>query len=515
MAKLIMGVNDLATVNQEVASEWHPTKNGFLHPWQVGHGSSMKVWWLGKCNHEWRTSVANRTRNGSGCPYCKNKKLLVGFNDLETVYPEIAMQWHPTKNGDLKPTDIMAGWHGYAWWLGDCDHEWRALVQSRTTGGPRGCPYCDGKKVLKGFNDLRTIDPDLAAQWHPTKNGDKTPEDYRASSSKSVWWLGKCGHKWKASISNRHSRRTGCPECRKQFKVSFPEKALYFYVKKVYGDAKENYKPNIEGINSNLELDIWIPSTRTAMEYDGSHWHDTERDVAKDLVCKECGIRLIRVREESIASYKGCSAEVVIRHDARRIYKTLDEAIMETLALVGHNGDVDVDTKRDETEILDSILFTRKKSSAGELYPDVVSDWDSEKNGGLTPWMFSPGSEKEFWFKCANGHEYKKSLAYRTRSGMCPICKKERKIRLQSTASEGKSIKDKNPKVASLWHPTKNGDKTADEVYAGSRKNKWWWLCPSCGNEWYLSAAVMNVRVHACTECGLLVDDIKLDDCQK
>lgn len=30
MAKLIPGVNDLATVNPELAKEWHPTKNGNL-----------------------------------------------------------------------------------------------------------------------------------------------------------------------------------------------------------------------------------------------------------------------------------------------------------------------------------------------------------------------------------------------------------------------------------------------------------------------------------------------------
>ncbi len=57
-----------------------------------------------------------------------------------------------------------------------------------------GCPYCAGRKVLKGFNDLFTCMPEIAAQWHPTLNGTLTPYDVTHGSKKKVWWICEQGH---------------------------------------------------------------------------------------------------------------------------------------------------------------------------------------------------------------------------------------------------------------------------------------------------------------------------------
>ena len=94
MAKLVVGINDLATLHPEVAAEadgWDPET--------VAAGSNKKLPW--KCNkgHKWETDVWSRTGKNSGCPYCGNKKLLVGFNDLKTKFPEIAEEadgWDPS-----------------------------------------------------------------------------------------------------------------------------------------------------------------------------------------------------------------------------------------------------------------------------------------------------------------------------------------------------------------------------------------------------------------------------------
>jgi hypothetical protein len=93
MSKLIKGVNDLATVNPELAKHWHPTKNGNLTPSDVSYGSNVKVWWIGYCGHEWEATIKDRSA-GNDCPYCAGKKVLIGFNDLGTKYPEIAKEWH-------------------------------------------------------------------------------------------------------------------------------------------------------------------------------------------------------------------------------------------------------------------------------------------------------------------------------------------------------------------------------------------------------------------------------------
>lgn len=154
----------------ELSKQWHPTKNKKLKPEDFTPGSDKKIWWQGLCGHNWKAIINSRTR-GRGCPYCSNKLVLFGFNDITTLYPEIAKQWCYERNKELKPSDFMAGSAKKAWWIGpECGHEWESPIRSRTTKGS-GCLVCCGKQVLIGFNDLNTTHPELAKQWHPTKNG--------------------------------------------------------------------------------------------------------------------------------------------------------------------------------------------------------------------------------------------------------------------------------------------------------------------------------------------------------
>lgn len=87
---------------QEIAAQWHPTKNVNLLPSQISPGSTVKVWWLDHFGHAWLASPSKRTI-GQGCSVCSGKQIMIGVNDLASVEPEIAAQWHPTRNGDLTP----------------------------------------------------------------------------------------------------------------------------------------------------------------------------------------------------------------------------------------------------------------------------------------------------------------------------------------------------------------------------------------------------------------------------
>ena len=161
-------------------------------------------------------------RGGSLYDYCRGvvdglygikepvKKLLEAgkFADAATWAGQLLSEWHPTRN-DRTPQQVTAGSKTKVWWLGACRHEWEAVIDSRSRG--HGCPFCSGQKVLDGFNDLATKHPELAAEWHPTRN-DRTPQQVTVSSGKKVWWLGACGHTWEATIGNR-SNGSGCRLC--------------------------------------------------------------------------------------------------------------------------------------------------------------------------------------------------------------------------------------------------------------------------------------------------------------
>ena len=145
-------------------------KNGSLTPRQVVAGTRRKVWWRCGKDHEWQAAVSARAMGGAGCPVCAGKKVLPGENDLASQFPEVAAQWNEEKNGALTPDQVSAYSNRRVWWTCERGHAWQASVAARVKNHS-GCPYCTGRKALAGFNDLATVEPQVAAQWHPTLNG--------------------------------------------------------------------------------------------------------------------------------------------------------------------------------------------------------------------------------------------------------------------------------------------------------------------------------------------------------
>jgi hypothetical protein len=200
--------NCLHTVNPGLAGEWHPTKNGSFTSKDVTPGSTKKAWWVCNKGHEWKASIRRRSK-GSGCPYCAGQA--VGSdNSLEALNPELAKEWHPFRNGRLTPGAVTPNTNKKAWWVCKRGHEWLATISNRNRG--RGCPYCAGRAVCKD-NCLQNLNPSLAAEWHPKKNGSLTPKCITPGSSKRVWWHCRRGHEWEAQINSRNKGYGRCPYC--------------------------------------------------------------------------------------------------------------------------------------------------------------------------------------------------------------------------------------------------------------------------------------------------------------
>jgi len=174
------------------------------------------VWWQCDLEHEWEAVVGVRTSRGHGCPVHSGQKLLTGYNDLATKFPAVAAQWHPTHNGNRTPAQVSASTDAKVWWRCDQGHGWEAAISSRTrtrTSNGNGCPVCAGRAVLAGYNDLGTRFPEVAAQWHPTRNGNLTPAQVSAGMNAKVWWRCEQGHEWETTVYRRATRGTGCPVC--------------------------------------------------------------------------------------------------------------------------------------------------------------------------------------------------------------------------------------------------------------------------------------------------------------
>jgi hypothetical protein len=130
------------------------------------------------------------------------------------MHPHLVREWHPTKNGALTPRDVLPGGKQKVWWRcrKDAAHEWEASIGARTGLGS-SCPACAGR-VATPTTCLRATHPGFAREWHPTKNGARTPENVKSRSKVLAWW--RCqndhAHVWRAAVCDR-VRGRGCPEC--------------------------------------------------------------------------------------------------------------------------------------------------------------------------------------------------------------------------------------------------------------------------------------------------------------
>ena len=190
------GVNDLLTTRPDLADQadgWDPST--------VTKSSQKVLPWRCKFGHQWKTSVGAR-QSGTNCPVCSGKKVLVGFNDLATLHPDIAVQ-----ADGWDPATVTAGStrSGPNTWKCTLGHTWKTTVARRTSGS--GCPFCEGQKAWPGFNDLATTHPELAKEayeWDPTL--------IMAGSDKVLAWKCGAGHIWNGRIAGR-KRGGKCPIC--------------------------------------------------------------------------------------------------------------------------------------------------------------------------------------------------------------------------------------------------------------------------------------------------------------
>ncbi|WP_225310286.1 zinc-ribbon domain-containing protein [Microbacterium testaceum] len=202
--------NSLAATEPAFIAEWDEEGNGELTPWHVTAGSDRKVRWICAEHGSYEEKLYVRVKLNRGCPYCRGKKVHP-TTSLAATDPVLASRWHPTKNGLLTPSDVFAKSRDKAWWT--CPrhglHVYEACIYAQR--GLKGCPFCAGKAV-NASNSMRTTHPHLAAEFHPTMNGARTPDNTTAGASK-LWWLCELGHHWEAQGAQRSTRGTGCPYC--------------------------------------------------------------------------------------------------------------------------------------------------------------------------------------------------------------------------------------------------------------------------------------------------------------
>ena len=488
--RVLAGFNDLATVNPQLASEWHHKKNGSTTPQSVTIGSKKVVWWVCYRGHEYEAAICNRAK-GSNCPYCSGKRVTQDGNALANKYPDLAREWHHTKNGKLTPNNVSYGSTKRVWWLCQEGHEYVSTPNDRTSS-KKGCPYCAGRAVLSGVNDLETLFPQVASEWCSAKNAPVNPNMVFPHSRKKFWWICPiCMSDYSASVANR-TKGTGCPRCAIRKHSSFAEQAIFFYVSKRYPEAVNRYTD----IFDKMELDIYVPSLKLGIEYDGSVWHESdasyERELEKYRICQKERITLIRVREKPSPNDALICDLFISSKPYRKDIKRLNTMLSELFMAI--HVDVDFDVVRDEAEIK-SFYYTNLESKAlSNVAPQLVTEWDYEKNGNLLPNMVSLGAADVVWWKCCKGHSWRAAVYNRGIGKGCPYCSGNKTI-------EGENdLKTTHPDLLREWDYGKNGTLIPEMFSAGSNA-RIWWKC-SRGHSWETPIHHRALKNTGCPYCS-------------
>src|SRR3990172_6823241 len=206
--KRVSAARSFGTLYPDIAEQWDVEKNGTLKPDQVSPKSGGKAWWICTSGHSYQSRIADRVI-GRGCPICSGN-IVIESTSLAVRFPDLATAWHPEKNFPLTPVEVAPQSSRKVWWKCASGHEWQATIANRSSAGS-GCPYCGGQKASP-TTSLLAVNPELAAEWHPTRNGAHPPGLFTSHSGFKAWWRCRRGHEWTATISHRQNG-SGCPFC--------------------------------------------------------------------------------------------------------------------------------------------------------------------------------------------------------------------------------------------------------------------------------------------------------------
>lgn len=478
--KVLAGFNDLETIHPELLEEWDYEKNE-IKPNEVLSGSTKKVWWKCKyCGKSWKTAIIHRTgKRETGCPNCapklnrenQLKNQIMKEGSLADKYPQLLKEWNYEKN-NISPDKVVSKSAKKVYWKCEKGHEWEAIIASRTRKHGTGCPICAGKKVLEGFNDLKSQKPILVKEWDYKKNNsiNMYPEKITSHSEKKVYWICPiCGTSYKAAICHRVNG-TACPQCANELKTSFGEQAIYYYLSKLFPFC-ENRKDVI-----GYEADIMINELNLAIEYDGEYYHNNKKSEEKEKekyeMFKKISIILIRIKENFQNNAINSNADYTIEIKSKNYEKEIPIVIKEIIDYIndryGYDYEINIDIKRDRQYIYEQYVFRKKENSIEYKRKDLLNEWDYEKNK-IKPCSVSLTSGKKVWWKCKNGHSYEQNVSNHVKGSRCPYCSNVKVL------SGFNDLETRYPNIAKKWDYEKNKKKPS-QILPFTNK-KYFWIC--------------------------------------
>lgn len=490
----------LSIERPDLLKEWDYEKNALIcSPNAIGVNSHTKVWWKCPKGHSYEATIHHRNQ-GTACPFCANKRVLKGFNDLATLRPDIIKEWDYEKN-DITPDEVLSGSNRKVWWKCPHDHSYDMPVSIKSRIGCK-CPICNGKRVLKGYNDFASAHPELLREWNYEKNK-ISPDNVTEMSHKKVWWkCSDCGNEWEAPVARR-SGGSGCPVCsidirtNKRKTASADESIAVLYPNLL---SEWNYEKNTQRPES------VYPASNTAVWWKcekGHEWKATvsNRTGKNPTSCPFCankktleGFNDLQTLYPEIAKEWDYSKNQLLPKDVvggsnKKVWWICPK---------GHSYKEIIAARTSGKSNCPYCSGHRVLIGFNDLAtvrPEIIKDWDYEKNKTITPFEVTEHSNKKVWWKCSKcGYEWQSTITTKTRSdSVCGVCSN----RVVVTGMN--DLATQHPELLSEWSSKNTIDPR--RITSGSGKRVWW-ECSKCGCEWRSDVYNRVYNGSGCPDCA-------------
>lgn len=489
----------------ELLTKWDFDKNASnnIFPDKITLGSNKNVWWHCSKNHSWQDTVVKHV-HGKPCPYCSNKRVLLGYNDLTTLYPQIAAEWDFANNSTIDINTIVPGSaKKVSWKCTKCSFIWITSIRQRTQRGT-GCPMCSRKRAGKAHHEFflnrngSLCNSELLNSWDYEKNFPLKPEDVTTSSNLSVWWICRsCGHSWKAKISNRSHGR-GCPACSNRV-----------LIKGVNDLATCNPSLSAEwDFQKNFPLTPCDVFSKSGKKYFwlcpvGHSYAATVLHRSSGTNCPICNSgRQTSFAEQAIFYYiKKVFPDAISRYkDIFTNGMELDIFIPSIHLAIEYDGifwHKAKSIKRDQLKYTICqkcgiyLIRVREEKVSSQNLADEILHMDNLTNQ----------QNLEFLIRILLHQVISNPAVYSPQLHSTVdinLTRDSQEIRRYMTVIKD-SLSTRYPNLAKQWHPSKNGSLTPSVFKCGS-DHRAWWLCPTCGHEWQTSIS-HRVNGTGCPVC--------------
>ncbi|PWY54112.1 hypothetical protein DGG96_17020 [Legionella qingyii] len=494
--KKVSKENSLLALFPEIAKEWHPDKNQGKIPNEYTKGSGLKAWWKCPKGHEYKASIGARTR-GSGCPNCSGAKVCKD-NNIQELFPELASEWHPIKNGEVKPEFFTRGSNFKAWWICPRGHEYQSIIGDRTRG--IGCKYCTNqtsKPELRILTELMVVFDEVINR----ESIDGSEIDIYIPELKiGIEYDGYYFHKGQKK-TNRDNEKNKAVGDRGIKLIRVREKPLNKIDSSDICVGKNEITKKV--INELLIIiKKLIPNKfhHKIDSYIGKNKFQNSMTFNQYLSYYPAPLP----QHSLPVNYPGIAQEWDYEKNMPLVPESFSSGSgfkVWWICLSGHSYEATIVKRTNGRNCpFCSGKKVSKENSFALNYPSLANEWDNDKNE-FSVAKYTKGSGYNAWWSCLQNHHYQSPIISRVQGSGCPYCNKR-------VVTKDNNIQMMYPNIAKHWHPTLNKGKSPVSFTKTSTFNAWW-RCPK-GHE-YSRLIRTQIKYNDCPKCtsfGVLCPDV-------